>query len=461
MWISKQLVFVLGVMFVGMAGSFALSPVYGVAVYYFFAVLRPQFIWEWALPDDPGWSFYVALSALISTALWRSGLYAPMKAATPPWYGEPPYTRSHYLFLAFTAWIGLTYMFAFNTTVAWPFFLEYVKIFVMFICATFVLRTVKELWLIYMLVLIAAVYIAYEINMYYLTATWLLLQQRGYGGLDNNGAALILAMAVPMTFFAWEATRHWVRWGFLLVIPPLLHAIMLSYSRGAMLSLCVCAVLVWLRARNKAFVTVVYGLLMVVVVVLAGKEVRERFLSIGKQDVDESAQSRWTTWNIAIRMANERPLFGFGIRNSNLFTFSYGADMPGRSIHSQYLQTAADSGWVALGLYVGLLGSTLIGLRQVRRVLRGWNDPETLRVKSLASGLECALVLFAFGAAFLSLEHFEMPYILILLAVQLHAITRAVMSHHGPAPLPGPPAYLNPHPNPVPLPPAAKAPETS
>jgi hypothetical protein len=47
-------------------------------------------------------------------------------------------------------------------------------------------------------------------------------------------------------------------------------------------------------------------------------------------------------------------------------------------------------------------------------------------VKSLASALECSLVLFCFGAIFLSLEHFEMPYILMLLALQLHAITRMV-----------------------------------
>lgn len=142
--------------------------------------------------------------------------------------------------------------------------------------------------------------------------------------------------------------------------------------------------------------------------------------------MDESAQSRWTTWNIAIRMANERPLFGLGIRNSNLFTYDYGADMPGRSIHSQYLQTAADSGWMALALYLAFLASLFLGLRSSRRILRPYNDPESLKVKSIASGVECATVLFCFGAVFLSLEHFEMPYIMMLLAVQLNAITRAV-----------------------------------
>ena len=192
------------------------------------------------------------------------------------------------------------------------------------------------------------------------------------------------------------------------------------------------AIYIWFRARNKAFISSMYGIAIVLVLIMTGPEIRERFFSIGKADVDESAQSRWTTWNIAIRMANERPLFGLGIRNSNLFTFDYGADMPGRSIHSQYLQTAADSGWVALGLYVLFLGSLFMGLRSSRRVLKQHTDPESLKVKSIAAGLECSLVLFCFGALFLSLEHFEMPYILMMLAVQLHAITRAVASRLAP-----------------------------
>jgi probable O-glycosylation ligase (exosortase A-associated) len=436
----KQFVFMAVTTLLGTAGSLAWTPVWGVAVYYLYAVLRPQFLWEWAdfmgmKLEEFQWSFAVASTTLAATALWKSGLYAPAKMAAPPWYGEPRYSRSHYLFLGFTAWICLTYVTAHSQERAYPFFLEYVKIFAMFLCSTLVLRTVRDLWLIFYVVLVAAVYIGYEINFLYLSSGWLILQSRGYGGLDNNGAALILAMAIPMCFFGWEAVRRWWRWGFLLVIPVLIHAILLSYSRGAMLSVLAAAPLIWLRTRHKLFLTAVYVGLGGCVFVMAGKEVQERFLSISKSDADESAQSRFTTWKIAIQMASERPLVGFGIRNSNLFTYAYGADMEGRSIHSQYLQTAADSGFVALALYLGLLLSVFVGLWKVRRHLRRFDDPYTLGVRSLASGLECALFLFCFGAVFLSLEHFEMPYILILLAVQLHAITTAVAARLG---APGP-----------------------
>ncbi len=429
----KQFLFVILAAVFGMGGSIALTPVYGLAVYYLFSILRPQTLWEWVEVgglhlDDFQWSFYLAVTTLLTTLAWKIGMWAPTRVATPPWYGNPKFTRSHFLFLAFTAWISLTYVTAVSQTRAWPYFIEYIKIFVMFICAVLVVRTVRDLWIIYYAALIAAVYLGYEVNAYYFFDKKLLLSSRGHGGLDNNGAALILGMSVPMCFFAWEANRHWTRWGFLLLVPMLIHGVLLSFSRGAMLSMLVASGVVWLRCRNKRFVSLIYALLAVMVLIMAGKEIRERFFSIEKHDVDGSAQARLTTWGIAITMANERPLFGFGIRNSNLFTYSYGADMEGRSIHSQYLQTAADSGWVALALYLGLLLSVFVGLSQVRGALSQWNDPDSARVKSLASGLESAIVMFCFGAIFLSLEHFEMPYVMFLLAIQLHAITRAVLS---------------------------------
>src|SRR5262249_44591258 len=152
----------------------------------------------------------------------------------------------------------------------------------------------------------------YEINFFYFINGVMYLQSEGYGGLDNNGAALIVAMAVPMAYFAWGAARPWVRGGFLLAIPILLHALMLSFSPGGMLSLCVAAVFVWVRTRHKWFLSAVYAVSFLFILAAAGPQLQERFFSITQTEADESAQSRLTTWSIAIQMANERPLFGLG-----------------------------------------------------------------------------------------------------------------------------------------------------
>jgi probable O-glycosylation ligase (exosortase A-associated) len=429
----KQFAFMIVTTLLGVVGSFQVSPVWGVAVYYLYAVLRPQFIWEWMEVGgmrltDVGWSFYVAIATMLSTILWRAGSITPSRAIATPWYGDPPYTRTHYLFLLFVFWVCLSYPTAKSTATAYEPFIEYVKIFCMFVCATFVLRTVGDLWIIYIVVTAALGYAAYEINFYYFIDGVMFLQRRGYGGLDNNGAGLMLAMGVPLALFAFEGMKHRARWLFLLLVPFLLHTVLLSFSRGAMVSVLVCLPVIFLRARSKRFILLLFAACAVFVVVAAGPEVTDRFTSISEHDADESANSRKTAWAIAIRMANEEPLLGFGIRCSPLYTFAYGADMEGRVIHSQYLQTAADSGWPALALYLALLGSTCLGGWQVHRFLRGRTDPESLQVRAMLSGVICALMVFCFGAIFLSLEHFELPYILILIAAQLHAITRAVQA---------------------------------
>jgi probable O-glycosylation ligase (exosortase A-associated) len=259
-----------------------------------------------------------------------------------------------------------------------------------------------------------------------------ILDSWSIAGLDNNGSALLFAMVIPLCYFAFEAGRGWFRWVFLLCIPLVLHAVMLSFSRGAMLTAGFGGALIYLRGRNKKFLTVLYGLAVVMVIASSGPELQKRFLSISKTDADDSAKSRLTTWKIAFKMMSERPVFGYGIRNSPLLTLSYGADMEGRAIHSQYLQTGADSGVVALLLYLALLASVIRNLWWVRRTLRIWKDPDTDRARSMVSGLECGILCFCVGAFFLSLEHFEMPYILMLLALQLYAITKAIEANTDP-----------------------------
>src|SRR5437868_14518777 len=98
----KQLVFMSLTMFLGTAGSVVLSPVYGIAVYYMYAVLRPQAIWDWVevfglRMSEINWSFPVAIVTLASTVAWRLKVWTPLAASRAPWYGNPRFSRSHYL----------------------------------------------------------------------------------------------------------------------------------------------------------------------------------------------------------------------------------------------------------------------------------------------------------------------------------------------------------------------------
>jgi probable O-glycosylation ligase (exosortase A-associated) len=419
--VNKQLMFMIVVTLVGVGGSLAVSPFYGVAVYYLFAVLRPQFIWQWSLPEGVAWSFYVAIAAMIGTVF-----HVRSKAAPPEPEGGWRLSAAHWSVLLFGAWVSVTYFTARNRDVAYPYFIEYLKLFTMFWLGARVIRTVRQVWVLYLLTAGVLGYIAYEVNfIYFFQGGYAYLYKLGYGGLDNNGAGLMLAMGVPLCYFAWEGVRRWYRWAFLALAPVLLHAVLMSFSRGAMVSLIAGVPFYLLRSRRKLQLAIVLVGVGALIPVLAGKEIRERFFSLENTEIDASANSRRASWAAAWEMTKDNPIFGVGIRNSNLYSHQYGADMEGRTIHSQYLQTAADSGFVALGLYIAALALFWWGTRRARIATAKRTDPDGRAAYAAACGVEGAMIVFCVGGAFLSLENFELPYLMLLLGAQLPLVLKS------------------------------------
>jgi probable O-glycosylation ligase (exosortase A-associated) len=416
----KQTAFMILLTLIGTGGVFVRGPFVAVAIYYLFAVLRPQYLWAWALPANVGWSLYVAIAAIAGTLVYMMGVAPIRPVDDPPFRGLP---RSHWLYLTFGLTVVLSYFTARSHETAWPWLIEYLKIFLMFTVAAFVVRRTRQVWTLYLLATLALVYIGFEVNSLYITQGRIDIYRGGYGGLDNNGAGLMLAMGIPLAIYAWEASGRWWRWLFAAAVPILTHAVLMTYSRGAMVALLLTAPVIIARSRRRWQFAGMAALMALAVPVMAGPEIRARFISLRQYDQDLSAYSRFDSWRAAVRMANDYPLLGVGIRNSNLFSYQYGADMEGRTIHSQYLQILADSGYVALLLYISAMASLLISISRTRRRLKGSTDEDAVLARSMLNGIESAILLFSIGSLFLSLEVFELPYMVSLLGGQIAILT--------------------------------------
>ena len=326
----KQLAFMIVQTLFGTAGVYLISPFCGVFVYYLFAVLRPQFMWQWSLPEAVNWSLYVALATIGGAVACLIGV---LKADRRPGMIE---RQDHRLngadcaVLVFGVWILITCLTARNFDVAWIWFIEYLKIFLIYAVSAYLIRSVRQVWRLAVMIASVLGYIAYEINYQYFINHYLGIYHNGYGGLDNNGAGLMLAMGVPLCWFVYEGTSRWWRWVYLLLIPNIVHAVLMTYSRGAMVSLIVVVPWLWWRSRRKLGVSIAllsFGL--IAVPMMAGPEIAARFLTIQDSDVDMSANSRRASWKAAWEMAKDAPVFGVGVRNANLFSRVYGADMDG------------------------------------------------------------------------------------------------------------------------------------
>ncbi len=422
----KQLLLMTVLTLVGTVGVFMVRPFYGVAIYYLFAVLRPQYVWEWALSPyvsrEFPWSFYVAIATILAALFQKLGMLSSLKYAASVNPRGPILRFVHYTVAAFGLWVFVSYSFARNQEESLPWFIEYLKLFVMFLTSAYLIHTTRQLWTLFVMAALAIGYIGYEVNFLYLQHRRISILDNGFGGLDNNGAGLMMAMGVPLCLFVWEGTTRWWRWAFAAFVPVLIHAMLMSYSRGAMVALLLACPMFYLRSRYKGYMTAAALGLALLLPVMAGPEIRERFFSIERFEKDKSAQSRFASWNAAYLMASEFPITGVGIRNSNLFSQQYGADSHNRTIHSQYLQVAADMGFVGLALYLLMLASVWWEVRRVARSVKTRDDPEAVMARTVANGVECTMAVFCVGAVFLSLELFELPYLLLLLGSQLGTV---------------------------------------
>jgi probable O-glycosylation ligase (exosortase A-associated) len=424
----KQFAFLIALTTFGMLASVWWTPYAGVALYYLYAVLRPQYMWEWALRDAPfllPWSFLVASAAIAGYIAWAGGLLSFGHRESSLMRFRAKFTVAHWAMMAFAFWVFLSYVFSNDQSQSQNWFGEYLKIFGMYFLASRVVRTPGQVRGLYVLVAVALAYIAWEMNFIYFTTGKVKIARDGFAGLDNNGAALMLALGVPMCYFAWEFTTSRFRWFFLLMIPVILHAVGSSYSRGAMASILAAGPLYFVYTRKKRFLALCTVAGLAALPFMFGKEIQDRFFSIEKREADDSYNVRQTSWRIGIEIANDYPLVGAGIRCSNAEMKARGADMAGRTIHSQYIQIAADSGWVALALYVVMVGCSFYTIWRARMALWHRTDPEAVRAVALLGGIECALVTFLVGAAFLSLEVFEAAYLLFFLGAQVWGLINA------------------------------------
>lgn len=419
----KQTLFMIAACLVGVLGLFR-TTLSGVFVYHFFATLRPQYIWIWAIPQWQ-WSQFVAVPTIIAVVLYR--LTTPLPFRT--------FTRGHLLTLLFFGWTTLTFLTARDQEVAWLTYITMLKMFVMFFISAMVLNSTVALWRLMIVTAIALGYIAYEVNVLYLTSGYISIYFNGYGGLDNNGAGLMLAMGVPLCLFVYLQSRSWWRWIFAAFIPIILHAVLMTFSRGAWVALILAAPLMFLRGKNKKQLALAAIAILLMLPFMAGKEIREEFFSVESYEDDGSAQSRFGSWRAAWLIALDNPMVGVGVRNSPLYSYQYGADMEGRAIHNTALQILADSGFPAFGLYLAVMAYTFRTTRRTRIATRYSEDDESRMAYAVACGVEASLGVFLVGGLFLSLEIFELPWLLVLLALQLPVARSAQEASAHPVPL--------------------------
>lgn len=239
---------------------------------------------------------------------------------------------------------------------------------------------------------------------------------------DNNAFGLALNMCLPMYFYLARledsrGRRLTLRIAFLLTI----IAVILTYSRGALIGLAVVLLTLAFKSRYKVPALAVFTIAAFSILSLAPTKWVERMETLKTaKDTDPSALSRINAWTLATRLALDYPVSGGGFKTFTAPIYDKYGLREGPVVlgpHSIYFQVLGEHGFPGLILFLALIFSCFLSCRKIRRqfatnALARWPS-------AYAEMIMVSLLAFVTSGAFLGLAYFDLFYQLVATTVIL------------------------------------------
>jgi probable O-glycosylation ligase (exosortase A-associated) len=393
----------------GMLPVSFLRPYIGLVVFSWLAYMRPQDL-TWGFAKYERWSFYVAIIMFLG--------YLAQRRKGPLFLPE----ARTIVFLVLILLVGIgVLMNPHPTNVEYQTgrYVEYIKIIGIGLFTTGIVRNREQLRLLIWVIALSFGFYGVKNGIWGIMTFAREPILRGPGGLmlDNNDFSLALSMAVPMLWCIGTAEKRLVlRRAFLVCVPLTAFTVLLTHSRGGFLSLAAAiGVLVW-RSRHRGLAIVLSIFALPIGWVAMPDDMRERFASITEYEEDSSANARFRSWAVAIRMAVDNPVLGVGMFNFRERYLDYQPDplpteLAGQDIfvaHNSYLQIWAETGTPALFLYLSLIAMSLFTVWRVRA--RARRHFRASWIIDYATMFEASMAAFIVGSAFLNRAHFDLFY---------------------------------------------------
>jgi probable O-glycosylation ligase (exosortase A-associated) len=388
----------------GGAAVALVNPFVGVCVYWMFDIVRPQYMFAWAGAQG-SFSEIIALGTVAGWAFKRFGTWQ---------FGRGKIVVA--LFAANGVWVLLSALFAPDHAVALGFVVEQLKRTLMFTIAVTTADSFRRVEQLAWVLVGSAGYLSFELNMRYFGGANE-AQRFGYGGMDNNSLAISLVTCLGVAvFLGLSARRSWQKGLALGSAALIAHTILLTFSRGGMLGMIVAGIAAVVVIPKKPRYLVPMAAAVMLVLSLAGPEVRARFMTSFAEDQsrDYSAQSRVDLWMDCLEIMKKYPIFGAGPDHFGLVVAEFGWS-PGKEAHSLWLQ---------LGAEIGIPGVLLLLLFYLAIVRRVWplrrNDGTTAAdhwMRNTAFMVVTSLAGFMFSVQFVTMEGLETPLYVAAIAV--------------------------------------------
>jgi putative inorganic carbon (hco3(-)) transporter len=380
-----------------------INPFYGFLVYVTFANLKPDALWWYSIPQG-NYSRIVAVAFLIGWLMHGAGSWNFGRAA-----------GSVGAFLFFWVWILIGALISPNHDVAWNQLISLSKCYLPFIAGVTLIDSVHKLKQLAWVLVATQGFLAYEFNLLYYT-TYFIPNEWMFASLDNNGIAITMVTSTGLALFlGMHSPKWWQKAAAFGMAALMAHVVLFSMSRGGMLALGItgAAAFVLIPKRPVHFLMLLAA--VAVVIRLAGPEVQAEFFSsfADAENLDASAESRFTLTRDALDCMFKYPIFGCGMENWGNIAPDYGWPR-GKEVHNTWAQIGAELG---IPGFVSILAFYGLGCWQLFRIARERTPVPDPWLRYFARMVIAAIAGFGISAAAVSVEGVELPYYVMVLGL--------------------------------------------
>jgi O-antigen ligase len=257
---------------------------------------------------------------------------------------------------------------------------------------------------------------------------------------SKNRYAQIMVVLLPLAFFRMlgEKKRS-LKWLAAISCIPILAGALLTFSRGAGITIFLLLVLMTFLRYIKVWQFVLAMVLAVGVVFIAVPDyvyrtykAIEGLTSVASNQVEEadaSVKGRATVGLAALHMFLDHPILGVGPGLSQVYMIEYSKEGfrkidTERRAHNMYLEELADTGIVGFTLFMAIIFFVLFSLARLRRQYKD----QYPQMVMLATGYMLGLVGYLLTAVFLHLSYVRYFWVIIALCgATIHIFDRYVV----------------------------------
>ncbi|TBW51586.1 hypothetical protein EZI54_17080 [Marinobacter halodurans] len=246
--------------------------------------------------------------------------------------------------------------------------------------------------------------------------------------INPNGLAFVIATITPFLHYVVASISKKAFFIYLLLVPVLLYAMLLTLSRSGILALGIIALGIWIKSKHK-FSLIVIGLAGLLVIFLNMTDVeKDRYLSIVSEDARQSASAdgRIDAWWNDFGVAMHRPIIGHGLGTSREANWNVaGKDQISHILWAEIWQ---EIGLIGLVLFILYLREMIRNFRKAGKLIRQNLRKDDFLFRACEAMQVWLLMNLLFSLASYGLKSYEWYFFGGLSVALLNMVTKKIES---------------------------------